>query len=98
MGLIESIKKNWAAIMVIGGIVGATFYMISTLDARAAEVAKKEVQATINKEMVDGAKKAAKEAVQDAMAEQKEEIKKAVKEAAKEAAKEVVKQQKEANK
>jgi hypothetical protein len=93
MSLLSDIKRNWAALGAIGVIVGGTFYALDALDARAAEVAKKEVQATINVEMVAGAKKAAREAVQEAMAEQKAAMSAIVKEAAREVAKEVVRAQ-----
>ena len=97
MPTLADIKKNWGGLTVITGIMGATLFGYNYVLAQAKDVAKTEVQATVNKEMVDGAKKAAKEAVAEAMAEQKEEIKKAVREAAKEGAKEVIKQQKEDN-
>ena len=65
MGILQQVDKTWKAIGIIigivaGSIVGWTFTM-----AQAAEVAKKEVQATVNKEMIDGAKKAAADAVKE---------------------------------
>jgi CheY-specific phosphatase CheX len=65
MGMLQQVDKTWKAIGIIigivaGSIVGWTFTM-----AQAAEVAKKEVQATVNKEMIDGAKKAAADAVKE---------------------------------
>jgi ribosomal protein S7 len=65
MALMDQIKKNWAAWLVIGGIAGGTFYVIDMIDARAEEVARKTVQAEVNKAMIDGAKEAAKQAVKD---------------------------------
>jgi len=44
MALLDSIKKNWAAVVVIGGIMGVTYYTIDVIDTRAADVAKKEDQ------------------------------------------------------
>ena len=86
MALIDQVKKNWASVLVIAGIIGGTYYAIDVIDARASEVAKKEVQATVNKEMIDGAKKAAADAV-------KEQLPAIAKEVAAEVAKQVVEAQ-----
>jgi hypothetical protein len=88
MTFLDNIKKNWAAILVIGGICGTTIYGWNYAMAQAKEVARTEVQATVNKEMVDGAKKAAADAV-------KEQLPAIAKEVAKEVAKQVVEAQKE---
>jgi hypothetical protein len=91
MTLIEQVKKSWAGVLVVGAIVGGTFYALNALDARAAEIAKKEVQATINKEMIEGAKKAAKDAVAEIVPE-------VAKQAAREAVREMLAAQKEEKK
>jgi hypothetical protein len=90
MALLAQIQKNWAALLVIGGIVGSSIYGWNYAMAQAAETAKKEVQATINKEMIDGAKKAAAEAV-------REQLPIIAKEVAKEAARAVIEEQKREN-
>jgi hypothetical protein len=92
---LKNIDNTWKSIGIILGILGAGIFGWNYTMAQVKETAQTEVQATVNKEMIDGAKKAAKEAVTEAMAEQKAEMKKIVKEAAKEAAKEVIRQQKE---
>jgi ribosomal protein S7 len=56
--------------------------------AQAKDVARTEVQATVNKEMIDGAKKAAADAV-------KEQLPAIAKEVARETAKAMVEAQKE---
>lgn len=64
-GLLDSVNKNWKALTVIGVIAGGSIFGWNYAMAQAGEVAKKEVQATINKEMIDGAKKAAADAVKE---------------------------------
>jgi len=88
MTFLDNVRKNWAALAVIGAIIGASVGGWNYAMAQAADVAQKEVQATINKEMIDGAKKAAADAV-------KEQLPEIAKQVAKEVAKEVVKAQKE---
>jgi len=94
--ILKKVDNTWASVAIIITVLGSGIFGWNYTMAQVKDVAKTEVQATVNKEMVDGAKKAAKDAVTEAMAEQKAEMKKLVKEAAKEAAKEVIKQQKDA--
>jgi type II secretory pathway pseudopilin PulG len=86
MTLFEQVKKNWQALAVIGAIIGASVGTWNYAMAQAAEVAQKEVQATVNKEMIDGAKKAAADAV-------KEQLPIIAREVAKEVVKEMQNQQ-----
>ena len=86
MGL-EAISKTWKSAGVIIAIVVGSVTAWNYTMAQAAETAKKEVQATINKEMIDGAKKAAAEAV-------KEQLPAIAKEVAAEVARQVVAAQK----
>jgi len=85
---LADIKKNWAAWLVIIGIVGGTVYGWNYLMDHVAEAAETQVKATLNAEMIEGAKKAAADAV-------KEQLPAIAKQVAKEVAAEVVKQQKE---
>lgn len=87
MTFLEQVKKNWVALTFIGGIVGASIFGWNYAMAQAKDAARTEVQATVNKEMVDGAKKAAADAV-------KEQLPTIAKEVAKEVAKQVVEAQK----
>lgn len=88
MPVLADVKRNWAGITVITAIMGATLFGYNYVLAQAKDTAKTEVQATINKEMVDGAKKAAADAV-------REQLPAIAKEVAKEVAKQVVEAQKE---
>lgn len=83
----SDVKKNWAALAVITGIMATTIFGYNYVLAQSKEVAKTEVQATINKEMVDGAKKAAADAV-------REQLPAIAKQVAEEVAKQVVEAQK----
>ena len=65
MGMLQQVDKTWKAIGIIIGIVARSIVGWTFTMAQAAEVAKKEVQATVNKEMIDGAKKAAADAVKE---------------------------------
>ena len=65
IGFIERINRDWKALVTIGVIVVSSVYGWNYTMAQAADVAQKEVQATINKEMIDGAKKAAADAVKE---------------------------------
>jgi hypothetical protein len=94
MPLLDKIDQNWKSAGVIIGIICATLFGWNYLMDQVAQAAETTVKATVNKEMVDGAKAAAKEAVKEAMAEQKVQMQALIKEAAKEVAKEVVKAQK----
>lgn len=81
MTLLEQVKKNWQALAVIGAIIGVSVGGWNYAMAQSAEVARKEVQATVNKEMIDGAKKAAAEAVKEQLPIIAKEVAKAVVEA-----------------
>lgn len=85
--LLKKISDNWKALTVIGTISIASVSGWNYAMASAAETARKEVQATVNKEMIDGAKKAAAEAV-------REQLPAIAKEVAQEVAKQVVEAQK----
>ena len=87
MALLEQVKKNWAALAVIGGIVGGSIFGWNYLMDQVAQAADIQVKATINKEMIDGAKQAAKEAV-------KEIVPDVAKQAAREAVRELLQAQK----
>jgi hypothetical protein len=65
MGMLQQVDKTWKAAGIIVGIVAGSIVGWTFTMAQAAEVAKKEVQATVNKEMIDGAKKAAADAVKE---------------------------------
>jgi hypothetical protein len=65
MGILQQVDKTWKAAGIIVGIVAGSIFGWTFTMAQAAEVAKKEVQATVNKEMIDGAKKAAADAVKE---------------------------------
>lgn len=62
---LKQVQENWKALAVIGAIAASAIGGWNYAMAQAADVAKKEVQATVNKEMVDGAKKAAADAVKE---------------------------------
>jgi predicted negative regulator of RcsB-dependent stress response len=88
MSMLAEIQKNWKALGVIGVIIGGTIFGWNYAMAQAKDAARTEVQATVNKEMIDGAKKAAADAV-------KEQLPAIAAEVAKQVAAEVVKAQKE---
>ncbi len=88
MTFVDKIQKSWKSLAVIGVIIGASIGAWNYTMAQAKEVARTEVQATVNKEMIDGAKKAAADAV-------KEQLPQIAKQIAKEVAQEVIKQQRE---
>lgn len=90
--LLDRVNNTWGAILIILAIFTAGIKGWWAVEAKASEVAEKTTRATVNKEMVDGAKKAAKEAVEEAIKEQLPAIAKQV---AKETADQVVKQQRD---
>jgi hypothetical protein len=94
MPLLDKIDSNWKSAGIIIGIIGVSIFGWDYMMTKVAQAAETTVKATVNKEMVDGAKAAAKAAVQEAMAEQKAQMQALIKEAAREVAREVVKQQK----
>ncbi len=87
MNPIGEIRKSWRSLAVIGGIVGTAILAWNYTMAQARDVARTEVQATVNREMIEGAKRAAADAV-------KEQLPEIAKQAAQEAVKALIEAQK----
>lgn len=65
MPFLKQVQENWKALAVIGIIAASAIGGWNYAMAQVKETTKTEVQAQINKEMVDGAKKAAADAVKE---------------------------------
>jgi L-aminopeptidase/D-esterase-like protein len=95
MSLLTEKNKTLATILTVFTLVGGSVGAFAFTIAQAQEAARTEVKATLNKEMVDGAKQAAKDAVKEVLPDA---VKQAAEAAAKEAAREAVKQYVESQK
>jgi hypothetical protein len=91
-GFLETFNNNYKAIVVIAGIFVAGITGWWRIEAKAEDVAEKTVRATVNKEMVDGAKKAAQDAVKEAL---KDEIRKQLPEISRQVVKDTIQELKD---